>query len=274
MVLFKRIRVESRAFFRVQLERFLEGSNFLLVRSLKRQLVLDTISSLRPIVPGHDLIRVGAPGDGGYLLPEDFDGVVACFSPGVDAVSEFEKDCVRRGIKVHMLDASVEGPAGDFEDGTFSFEKLFLGTSNSESTIRIDDWIRVKCPGEGDLILQMDIEGAEWEVLGSMTDETLLRFRHLVIEFHDMEFLWSKGSMHRHSILKRLTGTHHVVHVHANNCCGLYKREGIDIPRVIEISFLRKDRDFRNERTSLPHALDADNVPSKQSISLSSIWFE
>ena len=31
-----------------------------------------------------ELVRLGGNNDGGYLLPNDLEGITACFSPGVD----------------------------------------------------------------------------------------------------------------------------------------------------------------------------------------------
>ena len=43
------------------------------------------------VVPIHDeLVRVGPDRDGEYLVPDVFDGVDYCFSPGVADCSEFE----------------------------------------------------------------------------------------------------------------------------------------------------------------------------------------
>jgi hypothetical protein len=45
---------------------------------------------------------MGAKGDGGLLVPDDLKGIEACFSPGVNFVSEFEFDCLEKNIKVFM----------------------------------------------------------------------------------------------------------------------------------------------------------------------------
>jgi hypothetical protein len=39
-----------------------------------------------------DLIRIGSPGDGGYLMPNILNEVSYCFSPGVDNIADFEKE--------------------------------------------------------------------------------------------------------------------------------------------------------------------------------------
>ena len=61
------------------------------------------VQSLRIRPSGHDLIRVGPSGDGGYLLPDDLDGLKYCLSPGVAACSDFEEDIASRGMQVFWL---------------------------------------------------------------------------------------------------------------------------------------------------------------------------
>nr|WP_227624861.1 hypothetical protein [Helicobacter cetorum] len=50
------------------------------------------IRSLHPIKTEHELVRLGAKHDGGYLVPKDFKGIKALFSLGVGVVSAFEED--------------------------------------------------------------------------------------------------------------------------------------------------------------------------------------
>jgi hypothetical protein len=64
---------------------------------------------LKPRDPGCAFVRLGGPHDGGYLIPDDLDGIVACFSPGVDQTSAFERDCLDRGMALYLSDASVTG---------------------------------------------------------------------------------------------------------------------------------------------------------------------
>ncbi|MFP6267433.1 hypothetical protein ACLGDK_04475 [Helicobacter pylori] len=53
------------------------------------------IKSLHPIKTEHELVRWGAKHDGGYLIPNDFEGIEALFSPGVGGESAFEEDFYR-----------------------------------------------------------------------------------------------------------------------------------------------------------------------------------
>ncbi len=54
------------------------------------------IKSLHPIKTEHELVRWGAKHDGGYLIPNDFEGIKALFSPGVGGESTFEEDFYRQ----------------------------------------------------------------------------------------------------------------------------------------------------------------------------------
>jgi hypothetical protein len=48
-----------------------------------RERFLGLVRLMRPIESGHPLVRLGGPKDGGYLVPDDLDGIAFCFSPGV-----------------------------------------------------------------------------------------------------------------------------------------------------------------------------------------------
>ncbi|GAA9719734.1 hypothetical protein VN0031_11760 [Helicobacter pylori] len=54
------------------------------------------IKGLHPIKTEHELVRFGAKHDGGYLIPNDFKGIRALFSPGVGGESAFEEDFYRQ----------------------------------------------------------------------------------------------------------------------------------------------------------------------------------
>jgi hypothetical protein len=230
------------------------------------------IARLRPVATEYPLIRLGAHGDGGYLLPDDLDGISACFSPGVDQTAAFEAELLGRRIPCFLADASVDCPpiAG------VHFTKKFLGVVNDTDTITLDDWVKAHKPSGGDLLLQMDIEGAEWPVLLNVSRETLLRFRILIIEFHDLERLMDK---HAFQIIKptfdRLLQDFHIVHNHPNNYGKTISYRSLVIPRAQEMTFLRKDRaqSTRPVRT-FPHPLDAKNDPNSPDVVLPEPWFD
>ena len=231
------------------------------------------LSALRPLDGGVPLIRVGPDGDGGYLVPDDLDGIRHAFSPGVSNESGFELELARRGMRVFLADYSVDGPAA--RHPSLVFDKRFVGCLTDERFMTLDDWHTAKLGTDGsDLLLQMDIEGAEYETLLAASPSLLGRFRIMVIEFHRLPQLWNEPFFALAArAFERLLATHAVVHIHPNNCCGSVKSAGLEIPRIAEFTFLRRDR-LRSSahRTTFPHPLDRPNV-AKAPLDLPACWY-
>jgi hypothetical protein len=229
--------------------------------------------SLRPRLVDQAMTRMGPKGDGGYLVPDDLVGIEACFSPGVAMSSGFERDCADLGMRVFMADGSVDGPAESHE--SFRFTKRNLGATSTDDVMTLDQWVEDSLPNPGsDLILQIDIEGAEYETLLSASDSLMRRFRIIVAEFHELDKLLSRPFFgFAKATFAKICQTHVCVHIHPNNCCGSVKAVGLEIPRVTEFTFLRKDR-IHNEvfARTFPHPLDHDNT-ANPSIPLPECWY-
>jgi hypothetical protein len=238
-----------------------------------RDTVLNLIRQLHPLETEHPLIRMGARGDGGYLIPDDLDGIVACFSPGVDDRATFEADVIDRGIQCFLADGSVA--SAPIEGNMVHFTNKFLGVINDGRTMTLDDWVNINKAGDDDLMLQMDIEGAEWPVLLNVSRDTLRRFRIIVIEFHDLERLMDKHAFAViSSTFERLLQDFYLVHNHPNNYGRNVRCGSLVIPRVQEITFIRKDRVQETKFDQLfPHPLDAKNDISGPDTPLPSQWF-
>ncbi len=231
------------------------------------------LTALRPLDPDTPLIRVGPDGDGGYLVPDDLGGIRYAFSPGVSNESGFELALAQRGMRVFLADHSVDGPA--VQHPSFAFDKRFVGCLTNERFMTLDDWHAAKLGADSsELLLQMDIEGAEYETLLATSPSLLARFRIMVIEFHWLPQLWNEPFFALAArAFERLLATHAVVHIHPNNCCGIVKSAGLEIPRIAEFTFLRKDR-LRSTRyrTTFPHPLDRPNV-GKPPLDLPACWY-
>jgi hypothetical protein len=232
------------------------------------------IGLLRPVDAGQPLVRIGGEGDGGYLVPDDLDDITACFSPGVDRQASFETELGRRGIGSHLADRSVAAPPAGFVHA--SFEPVFLGTFDAEGTTTLGRWVERHAPaGSGDLILQMDIEGAEYGVIDNAASELLRRFRILVIEFHNFDGIGQPFICRRiGEVLEKLRLDFVPVHLHPNNYAGIVHIGGLPVPPLLEVTFLRKDRCLTTAlRTDFPHPLDRDNVPRKSPVALPREWY-
>ena len=67
--------------------------------------------------------------------------------------------------------------------------------------------------------------------------------------------------------------THACVHIHPNNIEGSLKKGGLDIPRVMEFTFLRKDRIKHSDyKINFPNPLDCDNTPNPHLV-LPKCWY-
>lgn len=235
------------------------------------------LSRIRKAYVPVDLVRIGGDSDGGYLTPDIFDTITHCFSPGVDRVARFEAELSKRyQIKSFMADASVDKAPVD--DPNFDFDKLYLGNRTEGHVITLSDWMAQKVADtDTGLVLQMDIEGGEYEVLVVETMTTLERFSVMVVEFHGLENLRDTYFLKLFSsVFEKLSGAFSIVHLHPNNCCGFERVCGHDVPRVLEVTFLRTDLvdQFRTDHAvSLPHPLDRANVPRWRDIEMPAVWW-
>lgn len=241
---------------------------FFATRVTELSRVKELIFRLHPIATSQGLIRLGPDGDGGYLVPNDVAGVEACFSPGVSNVSGFERDCAEMGMKVFMADGSVEKPPETHP--RFSFIKKFIGSVTEEDFITLSEWVEASLPNShSDLLLQMDIEGYEYETLLSAPSVLLERFRIIVVEFHYLDALFSEPIFAIYSkAFEKILRTHTCVHIHPNTHSRLIKVCDLEIPQLAEFTFLRNDRvTGRAFATEFPHPLDRDNSDGR-SVSL------
>src|SRR3954447_581511 len=141
---------------------FAAGLN--LTRQTRSEEAGQFIATLRPVDCEKGLIRIGGEADGGYLLPDDLEGIEYCFSPGVGMISDFENHLSTLHIQSFLADYSVESPPVQNPD--FVFDQKFLGANDSDIFMPLNSWKEKYLKNYSrDLLLQMDIEGFEYEVI-------------------------------------------------------------------------------------------------------------
>ncbi|WP_186646212.1 FkbM family methyltransferase [Fluviispira vulneris] len=243
--------------------------------SPKNEEIKEFIKELRPYATEYSLLRFGCPGDGGYLVPKDLEEIEYCFSPGVSCQSSFESDLAKFGIKSFMADYSVETPS--IQSDSFFFEKKYLGEVNNDKYMTLQTWMDKSLPTgySKDLLLQMDIESSEYNVLFETSEETLKKFRILIIEFHELHRMFDTfGLSFLKLCFRKILKDFYIVHIHPNNWSRYAKKGDIVIPEVMEFTFLRKDRvQNLNKAQAFPHALDCQNRQDKPDIILPSCWY-
>ena len=72
------------------------------------------------------------------------------------------------------------------------------------------------------MILQMDIEGFEYDVLIETPRSILKKFRIILIEFHNFNQIFIQyGLKMIKYIFDKLNTDFYIVHIHPNKCCGI-----------------------------------------------------
>ena len=233
--------------------------------------LIKLINLLKPFDLGHDLIRVGPYGDGGYLIPDVLKKIKTCFSPGVGSIHGFENDLLEKGIKVFMADGTVEKPI--LFNKNYEFIKKNLGTYEDDVTTTLNSWMENK-QAQDDVLLQMDIEGSEYEVVNSLDELNLKKFKVMIIEFHYFEQVLTKmGYKIIESVMEKILKYFDVAHIHPNNSSGSYKINKVVVPSALEITFLSKELSLKKDRINkLPHKLDSKNISHEDDIFLDKTW--
>ena len=228
---------------------------------------------LHPHVSKFPLVRMGSNADGGYLIPDDLTNIKACFSPGVDTFATFESDLLQCGIGSHLADYSVDKSPDGLQ--ALSFTKKFLGANSQDHFVSLEDWVDEFEPKSpiNSLLLQMDIEGAEYETLLSCPTKTLSKFRIMVIEFHAIES-WGHSDFLNivEATFNKILDTHFIVHSHPNNAMGLVDMNGLIAPRIFELTFLSRKRASPGALAITPHPLDYPNVSNMPNLNWNQCW--
>ena len=114
----------------------------------------------------------------------DLNDVQFCMSPGVADSSSFEFQLASDyNITCCLADFSVDAPC--CLSPAVSFYEKFISSYNDEQNIRLTDWVHSSEDryGKGDLLLQMDVEGAEYPILQEVSEQTLAKFRSSLLNF-------------------------------------------------------------------------------------------
>jgi hypothetical protein len=249
------------------------------------QVALAALQIPIPKISPYPLIRIGGSGDGAYLVPDDLKGISRCLSPGVNNFKFFEDELAQsHGIHSDLVDASSDADkfSTPIIDDMQTFTKKWLDINFGNESLSISQWISGLPADSNNLMLQMDIEGAEYRNLLATEDSELKKFHIIVLELHRVAVGFSRPRVFRQvmrPLLQKLDKNFICVHAHPNNALGMYppKALGTNVPRLLEVTFLRKDRFPQDSFThpsfaSLPHPKDIRNVPARAPIYLDYPW--
>lgn len=208
-------------------------------------------------------VRVGAKGDGGYVMPASSMRSNTVVSIGIGNEVSFDTQLAQAGARVLQFDHTIEAPP--CTSPGIEFHRKGWGARDEypllslASMVRMVDWSQARHS-----ILKFDTEGAEWDCLLAADSTDLERFEVLTGEFHAFDRMVDRGHFDRvMAVFQKIQQTHRAIHLHANNAGGMVILGGIPFPRLLELTFMRKrSASFHGHSTEpIPGPLDSPNVP-------------
>ena len=170
----------------------------------------------------------------------------------------------QRGYDVFMYDMTIDGLP--FENEKFHFFKEGIGgTKDIEKSLdTLENFIkRNGHENNSNMILKMDVEGAEWDFLENVSSSTLNQFDQILFEFHDLvRYKNDKEMIKTISSLDKLNLTHTLVHIHGNNNGYYLNFENVGlVPDVLELTYLRttNHKFYDDKEIFLPTNFDFPN---------------
>ena len=148
------------------------------------QTLVKTLKIMHP--QNHELIRIGAEYDGGYVLIDNFYSNGIAYSFGIRDEISWDNEIADCGYQVFMYDMTIE----DIPYHRPEFHFFREGIGGTKDPIQKLDTLENFIARNGhqnsrNMILKMDVEGAEWDFLETVKSETLAQFDQIVLEFHD-----------------------------------------------------------------------------------------
>lgn len=211
-----------------------------------------------------ELQRYGEDNDGGYILANCFSEKSIAYSFGISDDVSWDAAMAKKGFDVYMYDHTID--ALPYENERFHFSRMGVGGKNTENILTLAEIIRrnghENCR---DLILKMDIEGAEYDVINSTEPEILQQFSTIVVEWHH---LLDPADNRIIPAIKKLNDLFQCVHLHGQDV----QRVRIDdriLPDFMEATYLRRaDHVFIDAQHSLPLPIDMPTYSGRPEIYL------
>lgn len=162
------------------------------------------------------LHRFGSANDGGYLMCENLLGdIQSAYSYGIDTEDNWGCEVSQKlGVPVHQYDCfTPHRPT--CANGKFVFHDECIGPRAETIDSHPFDTLTQQIAKNGDtgknLLVKIDIEGAEWDSLLATPNEVLDRIAQLPMELHGV------NGPRFVELVKKLKQTFHLVSVHFNN---------------------------------------------------------
>ena len=217
---------------------------------------LRTALQIRKPLDENKFIRLGKKYDGGYVLLDDFSEDMHVYSFGIAQDVSFEKELAERGLQIFMHDHTIANLPEQHTN--FHFNKVGISHIDELENHKLSMKTLLEQNGDlenHNLILKMDVEGAEWDFITHTPTKILSQFRQITLELHRLTDISQREKIL--SALNKLNETHQAVWIHANNFGLIEIAEGAEVPAYIEITYLNKAK-YQTVSGSCCFPLDID----------------
>ncbi|CAE7263473.1 unnamed protein product [Symbiodinium sp. CCMP2592] len=220
---------------------------------VNRKITLDLLKRFRlchtcPEGDG-DFVRVGGGRDGGYLLcGSAARNLTLAISIGIRGLDPFGAALSEEfGPRVEGFDCTGNPYAcpPSYSRCRFHFNPLCVGKPfdgmPASQFLMLPEILDLYAKPSDEMLLKIDCEGCEWSVLPQIEPRVLRRFRMIIMEAHWLE------KQDKHPVYAKAMDVilehFDLVHSHACNRYDVLLVNGTDfqLPRVLEVTFLRKD---------------------------------
>ena len=202
------------------------------------------------------------------MLDDFHEGGIA-YSFGIAGDVSWDKDMASRGYDVFMYDHTINNLPE--ENSRFHFFKQGISDTgeDSEQLKTLETLIKNNHhEDKRNMILKMDVEGAEWGFLERVSSEVLSQFGQMTFEIHNI--INHKNPDQVLEVLRKINRTHKLVYLHANNNGSYLSTRGRNFCSLFEVSYVSRDKyNFVDDYdVKLPIAIDQVNINCRPEIEL------
>ena len=186
----------------------------------RRAAMEELFAELQPVkLHNCDWARFGEAHDGGYLLCRNLlQNVGSAYSYGISGYDGW--GCavsIALKVPVHQYDCfNTRQPACAGGQPLFHAECIG-GERRTDADGRLFDSLQSHISRNGDagkqLVVKMDVEGAEWDSVLKTPDEVIERIDQMIFEFHGV----ARGTHRYLEVVRKLKKHFHVANLHFNN---------------------------------------------------------
>ena len=207
-------------------------------------------------VKGKKLKLFGFLRDGSYVLTEDLSNIIIAYSFGIDGEISFDMKIADEGIDVYMYDPYIyrlsfpnlnirknnifTNDINYYQKKLHFFRIGLTGSNMHGNNLKTLEEI-LKSNGhmnQKNMILKMDIEGAEWNALRDLSEDILKKFKYITLELHIPE----RPEDYHSAIIKKLSKFHQLIYIRCNNSNGKVIQFGNNkIWKYIEVTYIIKE---------------------------------